>query len=96
VTKPQRPRLRLQCECGRNLADALEPAGSSWVRVFPRPGVDQEIWQPGAFRATCRWRCKCGRVPEVRVDRIARVYLKRLGWQRYGRRVVTVIVGTDV
>jgi hypothetical protein len=30
------------------------------------------------------------------VDRIARVYLKRLGWQRYGRRVVTVIVGTDV
>jgi hypothetical protein len=91
-------RLRLQCPCGRNLADALNPAGSTWLRIHPRLGVDRElVWQPAAFQGTWRCRCRCGRVHKVRVDRIAAVYARVFGTgRRSPAEVIHVVIGVDV
>jgi hypothetical protein len=85
--------LRLACVCGRNLGDATNPAGGRWVDVTGRPGVDPVTYQPGAFRATHSWGCRCGRHHVIRADRIGKA------WQDHAdrpERVVTVVVGVDL
>ena len=73
--------LRLQCECGRNLADAAEnqhnyrDAGAvDALWVTPRPNVKQDQYRPNLSLVsgiTYAWRCRCGRTPERRHDRIS-------------------------
>ena len=82
--------LRLQCECGRNLADTGDPLGLS---VFPRSGVQQRRYQPGPNRATFTWHCKCGAIPQERSDRIASAWRDRVGDPQ---RVVVIVVGVDL
>lgn len=92
--QPARPRtLRLQCEsCRRNLADVTRPDREGALVVTARPNVDQrEYLAPDTDGPTYTWKCRCGRSPSVRYERL------RQAWREArpsgsDQRVVTVLV----
>lgn len=80
-------KMRLVCECGRNLADVTHGALKSELRkieVSPRPNVEHRQTEPGLKvpgeprtllrPPTHTWWCRCGRKHERRHDRIVQAW----------------------
>lgn len=94
--------VRLQCQCGRNLADVTRNEvypETDVVDVRPRPGVEQHMHQPkieGRWlppltenRETYEWRCPdCRRRPRRRRDALAELWRG----SQSDRRVVRIAI----
>lgn len=87
-------RLRIRCQCGRNLAETQDPL---CFDVDPRPGVKQQRdHRPGPFQVTFSWKCpKCGRTPQLTAHRIAEAG-RRSAPLPASPRVVVLTIGSDL
>lgn len=80
----QWPRLRLVCQCGRNLADVRMSGGEPHVTA--RPNVRQVRYVPPSadppdpFALTSyTWHCRCGKKPQMNDAKIGIAMLDRRG-----------------
>lgn len=90
------PVVRIQCHCGRNLAETADPLAYD---VSPRPGITgrQRKHDAGAFDVTFTWDCpQCQATPSLRAVTIAAAARAVAEGLPPGPRVVVLRIGRDL